>query len=53
MVNDGNLTPLEATSLGSVLLRKNLSSEKFSDKFRKFNNHEFYMKIRNFFRQVF
>jgi hypothetical protein len=33
---------------GLVLSRKNMSSENFSDKFRKFNIHKFFLKIRNF-----
>jgi hypothetical protein len=37
------------TNLGLVLPRKNLSSEKFSDKFCKFNIHKFFLKIRKFF----
>jgi hypothetical protein len=34
------------------LQEKNLSSEKISDKFRKFNIHKLFLEIRNFFWQV-
>jgi hypothetical protein len=35
----------KAFALGLVLSRKNLSSENFSDKFRKFNIDTFFLKI--------